>query len=57
MKWYVISMQTATTNLICLRQVEPAVLFSPIFYFKVCYLCLDLGYNYMMRFIAPILLY
>ena len=40
-KWYVIPMQTATTGLICLKQFESTVLFSPIFNFYVCYLCLD----------------
>ena len=32
-KRYVISMQTATTGLICLRQFESAVFFPQIFYF------------------------
>ena len=37
-KQYVSSMKTATTDLICLRQFESPVLFSPIFYFQVCFL-------------------
>ena len=35
MKWYVISMQTATTGLICLRQFESGVFFLQIFTFKL----------------------